>query len=155
MTRLTANRDTPQADANGCPWSATRAALQRAGPPDDDHAGQRAACRGADAVHRHAANDPDVATILTTAHDIHRVTVAFSSGRISTAHATAAAARANLASLLRQAALVTAAHADPSAPCRSRARPAAGPRGSPSTVRSPPPISTPRKSTAPTRRTGG
>ena len=65
-------------------------------------------------MHRHAADDPDVATILTTAHDSHRVTVAFSSGPISAAHATAAAPRANLGGLLRQAALVTAAHADPS-----------------------------------------
>ena len=46
---------------------------------------------------RHAADDPDAATILTTAHDdIHRITVAFSAGSISIAHATAAA-RAGLA----------------------------------------------------------
>ena len=86
----------------------------------------------ADAVHRHAADDPAVATILTTAHrpescrltvrdDVPResltpataippgpipalepttstrITVAFSAGRISTAHTTAAAPRANLA----------------------------------------------------------
>ena len=98
-----------------------------------------------------AADDPAVATILTTAHrpescrltvrdDLPhetltpgtaippgpipalepttstRITVAFSSGRISTAHTTAAAARANLAALLRQNALMTAAHADPSRP---------------------------------------
>ena len=67
----------PAVDANRCPWSATGAALQRAGPP-------------VDAVHRHAADDPAVATILTTAHAIHRITVAFSAGRISIAHATAA-----------------------------------------------------------------
>ena len=41
---------------------------------------------GADAVRRHVADDPDVATILTTAHDIHRI----SAGRISIARATAA-----------------------------------------------------------------
>ena len=123
----------------------------------------------ADAVHRHAADDTAVATILTTAHrttstaatsrklpahrapndlphetliactgpPAHRtaippdtpgpipalepttstrITVAFSAGRISTAHTTAAAARANLAVLLRQNALMTAAHADPSRP---------------------------------------
>ena len=40
---------------------------------------------GADAVHRHAADDPAGATILTTARDIHRITVAFSAGRISAA----------------------------------------------------------------------
>ena len=62
----------------------------------------------------HAADDTAVATILTTAHDIYRITVAFSAGRISTAHATAAAARASLAVPLHQNALVTAAHADPS-----------------------------------------
>ena len=74
--------------------------MQRAGPPDDDHAGRRAAWCGADTVHRHAADDPDVATILTTAHDdIHRITVAFSAGRISIAHATAAAARAGPSSV--------------------------------------------------------
>ena len=83
----------------------------------------------ADAVHRHAADDTAVATILTTAHrpdscrltvrdDLPhetftpgtaippgpipalepktstRITVAFSAGRISTAHTTAATARA-------------------------------------------------------------
>ena len=48
-------------------------------------------------MHRHTADDPAVATILTTAHDIHRITVAFSAGHVSTAHATAAAVRANLA----------------------------------------------------------
>ena len=90
----------PAVDANRCPWSATGAALQRAGPPDDDHAGRRAAwCGAADAVHRHPADDPAVATILTTAHDIHRITVAFSSGRIS--HTTVAFAGASLA-VLRQ-----------------------------------------------------
>ena len=47
-------------------------------------------------MRRHAADGPDVATILTTAHDIHRITVAFSAGSISIAHATAAA-RAGLA----------------------------------------------------------
>ena len=102
-------------------------------------------------MHRHAADDPAVATLLTTAHrpdscrlaardDLPhetlapaaaippgripalepttstRITVAFSAGRISTAHTTAAAARANLAVLLRQNALMTAAHADPSRP---------------------------------------
>ena len=113
-------------------------------------------------MHRHAADDPAVATILTTAHrpeicrltvrgDVPRetltpataippglipalepttstrITVAFSCGRISTAHITAAAARANLAVLLRQNALMTAAYADPSRPCRSWARPATSP----------------------------
>ena len=80
----------PAVDANRCPWSTTGTPLQRAGPPDDNHAGRRAAWCGADAVHRHAADDPAVATILTTAHDIHRITVAFSAGRISIAHTTAA-----------------------------------------------------------------
>ena len=86
----------------------------------------------ADAVHRNAADDPAVATILTNAHRPEscrltvrgdpphetltsgtaippgpipalepktstRITVAFSCGRVSTAHTTAAAARANLA----------------------------------------------------------
>ena len=74
---------------------ATGAALQRAGPPDDNHAARRAAWCGAGVVRRHAADDPAVATILTTAHDIRRITVPFSAGRISTAHATAAA-RASL-----------------------------------------------------------
>ena len=102
-------------------------------------------------MHRHAADDPTVATSLTTAHrpescrltvrrDLPhktltpataippgpipalepatstRITVAFSAGRISTAHTTAAASRANHAGLLRQNALMTAAHADPSRP---------------------------------------
>ena len=57
-----------------------------------------------------------------------RITVAFSSGRISTAHTAAAAARANLAVLLRQNALMTATHADPSRPvpilCAPRHQPA-------------------------------
>ena len=66
-------------------------------------------------MHRHAADDTVIATILTTAHDIHRITAAFSAGRMSTAHATVAAGRANLA-VLRQNALVTAAHADSSRP---------------------------------------
>ena len=74
----------PAVDANRCPWSATGAASQRAGPPDNDHAGRGAAWPGADAVHRHGADGPAVATILTTAHDIHRITVAFRAGRIST-----------------------------------------------------------------------
>ena len=65
-------------------------------------------------MHRHAADDPAVATILTTAHDITRITVAFSAGRFATIHTAAAAARANLAVPHRQNALVTAAHADPS-----------------------------------------
>ena len=86
-------RRRPAVDANRCPWSATGAAWQRAGLPDDDHACRRAAWCGADAMHRHAADDTAVATILTTAHDIHRIIVAFTSGRISTAHDTAAAAR--------------------------------------------------------------
>ena len=86
--------------------------MQRAGPPDDDHAGRRAAWYGTDAVH--AADNTAVATILTTAHDIYRITAAFSDGRISIAHATAAAAHANLAAVLRHNALVTAAHAKPS-----------------------------------------
>ena len=55
-----------------------------AGLPDDDHAGRRAAWCAADAVHRHAADDTAIATILTTAHDIHRITPAFSSRRITT-----------------------------------------------------------------------
>ena len=38
----------PAVDPDRCPWSATGAALQRAGPPDDDHAGRRAAWCGAD-----------------------------------------------------------------------------------------------------------
>ena len=59
--------------------------MQRAGPPDDDH----------------AADDTVGATILTTVHDIHRITVAFSTGRISTAHSTATAAGTSLA-VLRQ-----------------------------------------------------
>ena len=67
-------------------------------------------------MHRHVADDPAVATILTTDHDIHRITVALSAGRISTAHATAAAARANLA-LLRQNALMTAAHSNSAPRC--------------------------------------
>ena len=102
-------------------------------------------------MHRHAADDPAVTTILTTAHrpescrltvrdDLPhetltpataippgpipalepttstRVTAAFSAGRISTAHTTAASARASLALLPRQNALMTAAHADPSRP---------------------------------------
>ena len=67
-------------------------------------------------MHRHAADNPAVATILTTAHDIHRIIVTFSSGHISTAHTTAAAARAHLAVLLRQNARMTAAHADSSRP---------------------------------------
>ena len=33
---------------------------------------------------RHAADDAAVAAFLTTAQDIHRITVAFSAGRIST-----------------------------------------------------------------------
>ena len=57
-----------------------------------------------------------------------RITVAFSAGRVSTAHTTAAAARANLAVLLRQNALMTAAYADPSRPvpilCAPRHQPA-------------------------------
>jgi len=48
-------------------------------------------------VHRHAADDTAVATILTTARDIHRIIVAFSAGRISTAHTAAAVAHAILA----------------------------------------------------------
>ena len=114
-------------------------------------------------MHRHAADDTAVATILTTAHrpescrltvrdDLPhktltpryrdtpgpipslepttstRITVAFSCGRISTAHTTAAAARANLAVLPRQNALMTAAYADPSRPvpilCAPRHQPA-------------------------------
>ena len=103
-------------DPDRCPWPATGAALQRAGPSDDDHAGRRAAWCGADVVRRHAADDPAVATILTTAHDIHRITVAFSAGRISIAHATAAAARAGPRRLLRHNALMTAAHSAPTSP---------------------------------------
>ena len=100
-------------------------ASQRSGPPDNDHAGQRAAWHDADAVHRHAAaDDPAVATILTSAHRPDsreptastRITVAFSAGRISTAHTTAAAARANLAASAVRTPSVTAAHADPSRP---------------------------------------
>ena len=120
-------------------------------------------------MHRHTADDPAVATILTTAHrpescpltvrdDLPHVTLtpgtalppapfppssprhppaspsantraaAFSAGRISTTHITAAAARANLAVLPRQNALMTAAHADPSRPvpilCAPRHQPA-------------------------------
>ena len=52
-------------------------------------------------MRRHAADDTAGATILTTAHDIHRITAAFSAGRISTAHSTAATAGASLA-VLRQ-----------------------------------------------------
>ena len=66
-----------------------------------------------DAPHRHAADDPAVATILTTAHDIHPHHPRFSTGRISTAHAAAAAARKPCRHL-RHNALMTAAHADPS-----------------------------------------
>ena len=85
MTRLTGNRDALQSMPTRCPWSATGAASQRAGPPDNDHAGRGAAtCGAADPVHRYAADDPAVATILTSAHGIHRITAAFSSGRIST-----------------------------------------------------------------------
>ncbi len=50
---------------------------------------------------RHAPDDNAGATILTTPHDIHRITAAFSAGRISTAHSAAAAAGASLA-VLRQ-----------------------------------------------------
>ena len=64
-------------------------------------------------MHRHAADDPNVATILTTARDIHPHHRRLSAGRISTADATAAAARKRLR-FLRQNALMTAAHADPS-----------------------------------------
>ncbi len=85
MTRFTGNREALESTPIRCPWSATGAASQRAGPPDNDHAGRGAArCGAADAVHRHAADDPAVATILTTPHDIHRITAPFSSGRIST-----------------------------------------------------------------------
>ncbi len=50
-------------------------------------------CEAVQALPQESAGDPAVATILTTAHDITRITVAFTVGRISTAHATAAAAR--------------------------------------------------------------
>ena len=79
-------------------------------------------------MHRHAVDDPAVATILTTAHDIARITVAFNAGRISTTHLDAAAATANLDALHRQNARMTAAHADPSRPvpirCAPRQQPA-------------------------------
>ena len=117
----------PRRSANRCPWSATGAALQRAGPPDDDHAGRRAAWCGADAVRRHAADDTAGATILTTAHDIHRITVAFSAGRISHSplHRGRRGRKPRRSPSER---LVTAAHADPSRPrpipCASRHQPA-------------------------------
>ena len=79
-------------------------------------------------MHRHAADDPAVATILTTARDITRITVAFSGGRSSITHTAAAAARANLAVLHRQNARMTAAHAESSRSvpirCVSRHQPA-------------------------------
>ena len=91
-------------------------------------------------MHRHAADHPTGATILTTAHrpdscrltvrdDLPhettstRIIVAFSAGRISTAHTTAPAARASLAVLRSQNALMTAAHADPSRPVPVRCAP--------------------------------
>ena len=79
-------------------------------------------------MHRHAADDPAVATVLTTARDIHRITIAFSASRISTAHTAAAAAHAILAVLHRQNARMTAAHAESFRPvpirCVSRHQPA-------------------------------
>ena len=97
-------------------------------------------------MHRHAADDPAVATILTTARDIHRIIVAFSAGRISAAHTAAAVAHAILA-VPRQNALVTAAHPDPSRPgpipCAPRRQPA-GTAVGPST---PTTISTSRRNT--------
>ena len=79
-------------------------------------------------MRRHAPDDNAGATILTTPHDIHRITAAFSGGRISTAHSTAAAAGASLAVLLSQNTLVTATHADPfrpgPIPCAPRHQPA-------------------------------
>ncbi len=61
-------------------------------------------------------------------NDIHHIAVAFSAGRISTDHATAAAAR-KPRRLIRQNALVTAAHADRPAPGHSWARPRRQPAG--------------------------
>ena len=60
----------PAVDASRCPWSATGAAWQPTCLPDDDHAGRRVAWCAADAVHRHAADDTVIATILTTAHSL-------------------------------------------------------------------------------------
>ena len=123
----------PAVDADRCPW------LQRAGPPDDDHAGRRAAWCGTDVVH--AADDTAVATILTTAHDIHRISVAFNAGRISTSHATAAAARASLAVPLHTERPRDRGPRGPVPPRVDplRAPPPTSPRGAPSTRRPPPP----------------
>ena len=90
MTRLTGNRDAPQSIptvARGrppAPRCSGPARLTTTTPAE----GRRGA--GTDAERRHAADDPAVATILTTAHDILRITVAFSAGRISIAPRTAA-----------------------------------------------------------------
>ena len=111
--------------------------MQRAGPPDNDPAvatilttaHRPESCRLTVRVHLpHETLVPATAIPPGPIPALEpttstRITVAFSSGRISAAHTTAAAARANLAVLHRQNALMTAAHADPSRPVPIRCAP--------------------------------